>query len=102
MRRERESFTPEEELKINKVAFLLREQGEVAMDRLRDTRNDYGILEYKILREGGSIQDARAAAGRTFVMASEAISRAQGILKEKGEDRVSLLAEIIKKTKKKK
>ncbi len=87
-------FTPVEEQRIDCVASSLLEQGEGAIDRLRNTRHSYEFLGYTILLEGGSIRDAHAAGGRTVEMANEAINRAQEELEKRGEDRISQLKKI--------
>lgn len=101
MEKDREpQFTPEEDLKINYVAAKLREEGEKAVNRLRDTRLSYSMLAYEIGFRGGSFQDMQAAKGRTAELANEAIKRAQKIIEEAGEDRVSQLAVQIEEKKK--
>jgi hypothetical protein len=98
MKREREpQFTPEEEERIDFVVTSLLKEGEGAIDRLRQTRLDYILLEYATLIRTGSVENSRIAGGRTIELANEAIKRAQKELEERGEDRISQLKKIAKK-----
>ncbi len=97
MRTERKKlqFTPEEEQRIGCATSSLLEEGEDAIDRLRDTRYGYKLLEYAILLRTGSVENSRAAGGRTVELANEAIERAQKELEARGEDRISKLRKSI-------
>lgn len=93
--RQNTQFTPEEERKIDGATSSLLEEGEDAIDRLRDTRYGYKLLEYAFFLRTESVENFRAAGGRMVEMANEAIKRAQKELEERGEDRISKLRKSI-------
>ena len=88
-------FTPREEGKIDYVTSFLLDEGEEAIERLQATRYRHKLLEFAILVTTRSLEDSRAAGGRTVELADEAIKRAQNRLKEEGRDRVSILKRQI-------
>ncbi len=93
--RQKIQFTSGEEQRIGCVVSSLLEQGEDAIDRLRDTRYGYKLLEFAVLLKTRSIEYSRAAGGRTVELANEAIERAQKELEARGEDRINKLRESI-------
>jgi len=97
MRKDREpQFTPSEEERIGFVTSSLLDEGEEAIDRLRQRRLIQKLLEINVFKSTKLLEDSRAAGGRTVELANEAIRRAQKELEKRGEDRVSKM-KLLKK-----
>ena len=96
MKNEREpQFTQVEENKIETVVSVLVDGGEDAIHRLQQTRYDFEKLEDAVSSRTGSLLDSKSVGGRTVKLANEAISRAEKILEERGEDTAIILKKTI-------